>query len=80
MLLLTTNPSAVRWEETKELAEACRAAARDCNSGLADTETAFHASGKDDPNRLFVSDRVHLSRPGHELVAATVQQAIEAAP
>ncbi len=78
VLFLTTNPSAARWEETKELAEACRTAARECNSGLADTERAFHAATKDDHNRLFVNDRVHLSRAGHELVAATVQQAIEA--
>ena len=54
MLILTTNPSAARWEETKELAEACRAAVRDCNAGLADTENAFHAAGKEDHNQLFV--------------------------
>jgi lysophospholipase L1-like esterase len=78
VLLLTTNPSAAHWEQTKELAEACRTAARNRNAGLADTEKSFHTAGRDDRNRLFVHDRVHLSRPGHELIAETVQQAIEA--
>jgi lysophospholipase L1-like esterase len=79
VLILTTNPSALRWQETKELAEACRTAAADRNSGLADTEKAFHSAGKDNRDRLFVHDRVHLSRAGHEIVAQTVQNAIEAA-
>ncbi len=78
VLIVTTNPAATRWEETKELGEACRAAARERNAGLADTEHAFHTAGKDDRNRLFVHDRVHLSPAGHELVAETVQRAIEA--
>jgi lysophospholipase L1-like esterase len=78
VLILTTNPTAVRWEETSELAEACRRAARDRNAGLADTERAFHAAGKDDRDRLFVRDRVHLSRVGHEVVAEAVHEAIEA--
>jgi lysophospholipase L1-like esterase len=77
VLFLTTNPTATRWEETGELAEACRTAARDRNAGLADTENAFHVAGKTDRDRLFVHDRVHLSRPGHAVVAETVQKAIE---
>jgi lysophospholipase L1-like esterase len=72
VLILTTNPSAARPGATAELAEACRRAARDRNAGLADTEAAFRAAGRDDPARLFVHDRVHLSRAGHELVARTV--------
>ena len=78
VLILTTNPSAARWEETNELALACRTAARNRNAGLADTKKAFDAAGNDDRNRLFVHDRVHLSRAGHEVVAYTVEQAIEA--
>jgi lysophospholipase L1-like esterase len=78
VLLLTTNPSAARWEETQQLAEACRTAARQRNAGLADTEKAFHTAGEPDRNRLFVDDRVHLSRAGHEVVAETVRRAIEA--
>ncbi len=79
VLILTANPSAVRWSETGELAEACRAAAGDRSAGLADTEAAFHAAGKLDRAPLFVDDRVHLSRLGHEVVARTVARAIEAA-
>ena len=78
VLILTTNPSAARWEATAELAEACRRAARDRNAGLADTERAFHTAGKEDRDRLFVRDRVHLSREGHGVVAGAVMEAIEA--
>ncbi len=77
VLILTTCPSAARWEATKGLAEACRAAARDRNAGLADIEGAFRAAGQDDPGRLFVHDRTHLSREGHEVVARAVLKAIE---
>ena len=77
VLLITTNPTATRWTETAELAEACRRAARDRNCGLADTERAFHVAGADDRNRLFVDDRVHLSHAGHEIVATAVMQAID---
>ncbi len=76
VLLITTNPTATRWTETAELAEACRRAARARNCGLADTERAFHAAGSDDRNHLYVDDRVHLSRAGHRLVAETVMKAI----
>jgi lysophospholipase L1-like esterase len=79
VLILTTNPSAARWEAMAELAEACRKAARDRNAGLADTEAAFRDAGKEGRDRLFVRDRVHLSRAGHELVAVAVLRAIEAA-
>lgn len=80
VLILTTNPSAARWETTRELAEACRKAARDRNAGLADTEEAFRVAGKEGEgrDRLFVHDRVHLSRAGHELVAETVLKTIAA--
>lgn len=76
VLLLTTNPTATRWTETAELAEACRRAARSKNCGLADTERAFHEAGREDRNHLYVDDRTHLSRAGHELVAETVLKAI----
>jgi lysophospholipase L1-like esterase len=78
VLLLTTNPTADRWQTTAELAVACRRAARDRNAGLADTEEAFHRAGKVDRDRLYVRDRVHLSRAGHDLVAEAVRSAIEA--
>jgi len=79
VLIMTTNPSAVRWDETGELAEACRQAARDRNAGLADTDRAFHDAGKAERNPLFGFDRVHLGKPGHEVVAEAVLKAIEAA-
>ncbi|WP_020468473.1 GDSL-type esterase/lipase family protein [Zavarzinella formosa] len=72
VLILTTVPGATRWETTAELAEACRKAAKDRNVGLADLEKAFHVAGKDDPNALFVNDRVHLSTAGHRLVADSI--------
>jgi lysophospholipase L1-like esterase len=78
VLLLTTVPGAERWETTAELAAAGRQAAHDRNAGLADTQQAFHAAGKADRGRLFVSDKVHLGPPGHALVAETVLKAIEA--
>ncbi len=76
VLLMTTNPTTLRWTELGELAGACRASARDTNAGLADTETAFHLAGKDDRDRLYGDDRVHLSRAGHQVVAETVLKAI----
>ena len=77
VLIITTNPSAARWGAIEELAEACRDAARDRHAGLADTDRAFILAGKDHPDPLFVSDRVHLSRAGHAIVAETVMKAIE---
>jgi hypothetical protein len=76
VLTLTTNPAASRWDTTAELAEACRRAARDRHAGLADTDKAFHEAG-DDRERLFVRDRVHLSRAGHDVVADSVLRAID---
>ncbi len=78
VLLMTTTPAAARWEATEELAEACRRAARARQAGLADTAAAFRTQGGDQPDRLFVNDRVHLSRAGHDLVAEVVLQAIAA--
>jgi lysophospholipase L1-like esterase len=59
-----------------DLAEACRAAAQARNARLADPEKAFLAAGKTDKERLYVRDKVHLSRAGHEVVARTVAEAI----
>lgn len=77
VLLMTTNPSAARWETCAELAEACRKAARDRNAGLADTEKAFRDAGRNDRDHLFVHDRVHLGPAGQEVVAGAVLKAIE---
>jgi len=77
VVIITTNPSAARWGAIEELAEACRGAAKDRRAGLADTDHAFVAAGKNNPNPLFVHDCVHLSKAGHALVAETVLKAIE---
>ena len=71
-----TPPRRVRGA-IEELAEACRGAAKDRRAGLADTDHAFVAAGKNNPNPLFVHDRVHLSKAGHAIVAETVLKAIE---
>ena len=76
-VVIVTNPSAARWGAIEELAEACRGAAKDRRASLADTDRAFVAAGTDNPNPLFVHDRVHLSKAGHALVAAMVLEAIE---
>jgi lysophospholipase L1-like esterase len=78
VLILTTNPSVAAWDTMAELVEACRKAARDRNAGLADTDTAFHTAGKEDRERLYVNDKVHLGPAGHALVVETVLKAIEA--
>lgn len=78
VLLMTTNPTVKGWDKMAELAEAVRKAAKDRNAGLADTQKAFHAAGKENKERLYVDDQVHLGKPGHELVAETVLKAVEA--
>ena len=77
MLILTTNPTVAGWDTMAELAEACCKAASGRNAGLADTYAAFHVAGKENKERLYVNDKVHLGLTGHELVAATVLKAIE---
>jgi len=77
VLLLTTVPAVARWTTMAELADAARRAARERNAGLADTEKAFLNEGKADPERLFCSDKVHMSPAGHELIARTVRAALE---
>lgn len=79
VLLMTTSPTA-SGEKTAELAAAVRRAAKDRNAGLADTESAFTALGKDDREKLFIADRVHLAPPGHALAAETVMKALGVAP
>jgi lysophospholipase L1-like esterase len=51
-------------------------AAKSRNAGLADTRAAFEAAAGSDRNALFVDDRVHLSRRGHEVVAETIERVI----
>jgi lysophospholipase L1-like esterase len=79
VLLLTTLPAVKRWTTLAELAEACRTAARERNAGLADTEKAFLAAGKENKERLYASDATHLSPAGHEEMARAVLEAIERA-
>jgi len=78
VLFLTTVPAVERWTTMAELGDACRKATRERNAGLADTEKAFLTAGKDDKERLYVKDKVHLSLAGHELMSHAVLAAIEA--
>jgi lysophospholipase L1-like esterase len=78
VLILTTLPFVARWGTMGELAESCRKAAYDRNTGMADTEKAFLEAGKKDRERLFAWDKTHLSPAGHALIAETVLKAIEA--
>ena len=77
VLILTTLPAVERWTTMAELAEACRAAARSRNAGLADTEKAFLEGGKENREKLYVRDRTHLGPVGHDLMAKTVLNTIE---
>lgn len=79
VLLCTTCPSVERWETMAELAAACRRAAQAKHAGLADVEAAFHEAGKtaDQRERLFVSDKTHLSPAGHHTFCAAVMKALE---
>lgn len=79
VLLLTTVPSVGHWNTMDELGEACRKAAADRRAGLADIDKTFHTEGKENKERLYCSDKVHLGGPGHELTARIVLAAIEAA-
>lgn len=76
VLLMTTCPSAADWEKTSDLADAVRRAAKARNAGLADVAAVFGLVGKDEREKLFVADRVHLSPVGHALAAETVLKAI----
>jgi lysophospholipase L1-like esterase len=76
ILLLTTCPSATRWDATMELGEACRTAARERKAGLCDVEAAFRAVPREERDRLYIADRVHLGPAGHQLVVDSIKQAV----
>jgi len=77
VLIITTCPAVPKWDSMAALADACRKAAGEKNAGLADIYAAFHEAGKENKERLFCNDKVHMGAPGHELVAKTVLEAIE---
>ena len=77
VLVLTTCPPLENGEAIAELAAACRQAARQKNAGLADVYAAFQSVAGSGRAPLFADDKVHLGRAGQELVARTVQAAIE---
>lgn len=77
VLIITTCPAVPKWDSMADLADACRKAAAEKNAGLADIYAAFHEAGKENKERLFCDDKVHMGKPGHELVAKTVLEAIE---
>jgi lysophospholipase L1-like esterase len=77
VLIITTNPAVPKWDKLAGLAESCRQAAKEKNAGIADTYVAFHEAGKENKERLFCSDTVHMGKDGHELIAETVLKAIK---
>ena len=79
VLLMTTSPTA-SGEKTAELAEAVRKAAKERNAGVADTAAVMSALGKEEREKLFVADRVHLAPPGQALTAETVMKALGVTP
>ena len=79
VLMLTTVPSVANWDVYKELVDAEKKAAKEKNTGLGDTDAAFHEAGKADKEHLFATDKTHMGVPGHELIAKTVMDAIEKA-
>ena len=77
VLIITTCPAVPKWDTMADLAEACRAAAKDRNAGICDIYAAFHEAGKENKERLFCNDKVHMGPSGHELIAGKVLEAIE---
>lgn len=77
VMLLSTRPNRDNAEELSELAVATREAARRENAGLADVSAAFGAREGEDRAALYAWDKVHLSAPGHQVVAQAVLAAIE---
>jgi lysophospholipase L1-like esterase len=77
LLFLSTIPAVEMWTSRAELADAVRTAARERSAGLADAAKAFLEAGREDKEKLFCRDKVHLGPEGHELVARTVVEAIE---
>jgi lysophospholipase L1-like esterase len=77
VLIITTCPAVPKWDSLAGMAESCRKAAAEKNAGIADTYAAFHEAGKENKEKLYCTDKVHMGAPGHELVAKTVLEAIE---
>jgi lysophospholipase L1-like esterase len=76
VLLMTTCPTFDKPDALGEMAEACRKAARAAKAGSADVYAAFRSGRQEDRERLYATDKVHLSQPGQNLVAETVLHAL----
>lgn len=77
VIVMGTAPGAQRWKTYDELSEAARRAANRDNAAFADVQAAFHQAGKDDPAKLFVHDKDHLSEAGHQVVRDAVLKLLE---
>jgi lysophospholipase L1-like esterase len=80
VLIMTTCPGFNAWEKTNELCQAAFAVAKEKNAGLADAAAAFHKAGSREEalkRQYWVWDNVHLGPGGHDLIAATVLEAIQ---
>jgi len=83
VLVMTSVPAIVTWDKMTPLAEACKAAAKATNAGIADTNGAFKIAGKEKKEPLYgnlpgttTCEGVHMGPPGHEVIAKTVLEAI----
>jgi lysophospholipase L1-like esterase len=76
VLILTACPAPGSEEKLAKLAEACRQAAHQTNSGLADVQAAIAAQPPAKRAQLYARDNVHLGPAGHVLVAQTVLRAM----
>jgi lysophospholipase L1-like esterase len=79
VLLLTPARALTRWSEMAELCAATRQAATARQTGLVDLEAVFAKAGATDRERLFATDKVHLSPTGQELIADAVLAALASA-
>ncbi|MCY3022949.1 MAG: GDSL-type esterase/lipase family protein [Planctomycetota bacterium] len=77
VLIITTCPAVSKWDSMADMAEACRKAAAEKNAGICDIYAAFHEAGKENKERLYCDDKTHMGKPGHELIAAKVVEALE---
>jgi lysophospholipase L1-like esterase len=76
VLLMSTCPTFEHPDTLGEMAAACRKVATAQKAGIADVYPAFRAARDDEREKLYASDKVHLSPAGQKLVAETVLRAL----
>ena len=76
VMLLSTRPPMGPVDKLAEMADATCKAARDVNAGLADIHQAYGKVAEAERPALYAWDKVHLGKPGQELVAQSVLDAL----